>query len=256
MRRTTTCCARQLLSSAPFNPTKETLRVSPSCLRPFSSTKTTAAWNTTPGKLIPTDVAERQSKDVKDLTSIFSGTQKSRAQGPASWVSREISPYSAPRAGELDYSREGGGALSFPVANSLLPERRAVEEDPEPYHFHIYSHKHNTHITVTTPERNPLISVSCGNIGFRKSGRKHYDSAYQLAGYVFGQMAEKGITHKITNGPGMAVVLRGFGQGREAVTKALLGQEGGMLRHSVKRVADSTRLKIGGSRSQRPRRLG
>ena len=127
------------------------------------------------------------------------------------------------------------------------------EETKEPYHFHIYSHRHNTHITVTNPSRNAILSLSCGNLGFKKSQRKTYDSAYQLGAYVIDRLQQQGWHKKIKS---MEVVLRGFGPGREAVTKVLLGSEGRMLRPSIIRVADSTRLKFGGTRSRKPRRLG
>ena len=52
------------------------------------------------------------------------------------------------------------------------------------------------------------------------------------------------------------VVLRGFGPGREAVSKVLLGSEGRNMRPKVVRVTDATRLKFGGTRSKKPRRLG
>lgn len=52
------------------------------------------------------------------------------------------------------------------------------------------------------------------------------------------------------------VLLRGFGPGREAVGKVLLGSEGSNLRPRVVRVTDATRLKFGGTRSKKPRRLG
>lgn len=54
----------------------------------------------------------------------------------------------------------------------------------------------------------------------------------------------------------LEVVLRDFGPGREAVTKILLGSEGKMLRDRILRVCDGTRLKFGGTRSPKPRRLG
>ena len=54
----------------------------------------------------------------------------------------------------------------------------------------------------------------------------------------------------------LEVVLRDFGPGREALTKVLLGSEGRALRARVVRVADATRLKFGGTRSKKPRRLG
>jgi len=253
MRRTTTCCARQLLSSIPFRPVKEIPQASPQCLRSFSKTKSTAADDT--NNLTAAQLALKQKPDIDALTAILKRNQRKSAAKR----SNGLSAYDAPRAGELDYSRGGLLAPGFPKITpiaQLMSGKHGLTQEPELFNFHIYATKHNTHITVTNPERNPLISVSCGNIGFRKAGRKHYDSAYQLAGYVIGQMAEKGITHEITTGPGMAVVLRGFGAGREAVTKALLGAEGRFLRDKIKKVADSTRLKFGGSRSRKPRRLG
>lgn len=126
-------------------------------------------------------------------------------------------------------------------------------DSDQPYHFHVYAHKHNCHITVTKPNRDAIISVSCGNLGIKKSNRKHYDSAYQLGAYVIDKLHQGGWHKKIKQ---MEVVLRGFGQGREAVTKVLLGTQGKMLRNSIIRVADATRLKFGGTRSPKPRRLG
>lgn len=64
---------------------------------------------------------------------------------------------------------------------------------------------------------------------------------------------DKGLTAEIQQ---LEVVLRGFGAGREAVTKALLGTEGRLLRNKVSKVTDATRLKFGGTRSKKPRRLG
>jgi small subunit ribosomal protein S11 len=123
----------------------------------------------------------------------------------------------------------------------------------EPHHFHVYATKHNTHITLTRPNREPIMSYSAGNIGFRKAARKHYDSAFQLASYVMGRIQEQGINAQITK---LEVCLRGFGAGREAVTKAFLGNEGRFLRGKVVKVSDATRIKFGGTRSKKPRRLG
>ena len=55
---------------------------------------------------------------------------------------------------------------------------------------------------------------------------------------------------------GLEVVLRDFGPGREAASKILLGNEGRRVREKVVAVMDSTRLKHGGTRSPKPRRLG
>lgn len=126
----------------------------------------------------------------------------------------------------------------------------SFQPDTEDYHLHVYSTKHNTHITFTDVKKDPIISVSAGNLGFRKSQRGTYDAAYQLASHVFSVLEKKGIKPK-----SLEVVLRDFGQGREAVVKALLGTEGRNLKGAIKRVTDATRLKFGGTRSRKQRRL-
>ncbi|KAI4173638.1 MAG: hypothetical protein LQ343_002813 [Gyalolechia ehrenbergii] len=123
---------------------------------------------------------------------------------------------------------------------------------PEPHHLHVYSTRHNTHITLTKPDRDAIISVSAGTIGFRKAARGTYDAAYQLGSYVMGRIQQQGLLTQILY---LEIVLRDFGPGREAVTKVLLGSEGRNLRGRVVRVCDATRLKFGGTRSKNARRL-
>jgi small subunit ribosomal protein S11 len=120
------------------------------------------------------------------------------------------------------------------------------------HHLHVYATKHNTHLTLTKPNREPLLSLSAGNIGFRKSQRGSFDAAYQLASYCMGKMHERGM---LINMDKLEIVLRGFGAGREAFQKALLGSEGKGIKGKVTRVTDSTRLKFGGVRSKNVRRL-
>ncbi|KAI5250512.1 translational machinery component [Aureobasidium subglaciale] len=143
------------------------------------------------------------------------------------------------------------------------PDVEAIMKVTEPHRMHVYATKHNTHITLTQPPKkdpaNPakhidvLMSLSAGNIGFKKAGRGSYDAAYQLAAFVLKQIQERGLMRDLIE---LEVVLRGFGKGREAVTKALLGSEGYLIRNKIRSVKDATRLKFGGSRSPKPRRLG
>ncbi|KAF5018705.1 hypothetical protein F66182_9319 [Fusarium sp. NRRL 66182] len=147
------------------------------------------------------------------------------------------------KSSSIDTSALSGGP-SRPV--------QVREDDLEPFHFHIYSHKHNTHITCTKPNREPIISLSAGNIGFRKSRRGTFDSAYSLTKYVLERLIHTGWPMKMNR---LEVVLRGFGQGREAALKVLMSPEGRVLREKIVRVADSTRVKFGGTRSEKPRRL-
>jgi small subunit ribosomal protein S11 len=149
-------------------------------------------------------------------------------------------------------------------AGNLLPGEGDFTE--RAHQLHIYATRHNCHITVVRPPgyKNPtngkvssnrtiLMSVACGNLAFRHSARKHYDSAFQLASYVMGVLKSRGHTRDIEQ---LEVFLRGFGAGREAVTRALLGLEGQSLRGKIVKVSDATRLKFGGTRSKKPRRLG
>lgn len=151
------------------------------------------------------------------------------------------------------------------------------EQEQPPHRLHVYATKHNTHITLTQPQKSAaktassrisgtsassteqkkmvdtLLSLSAGNIGFRKAGRGSYDAAFQLAAFALKQMQERGMLRDLKK---LEVVLRGFGAGREAVTKALLGVEGRHIRQTIVGVKDATRLKQGGPRSKKPRRLG
>lgn len=126
-------------------------------------------------------------------------------------------------------------------------------EDDDKHKLHVYSTKHNTHITLAKPNNDSLISVSCGNIGFRKAGRGTYDAAYQLAAFVMSRIQDKGLLPQISR---IELIYRGFGPGREAVTKAILSSEGKRIRPLITHLSDSTRLKFGGVRSKKPRRLG
>lgn len=150
--------------------------------------------------------------------------------------------------------RRGGPPISSRFDTFLNPANNLPVGSVQPPHgFYVYATKHNTHITLTRPSRDPILSVAAGNIGFKKAARGSYDAAYQLAAYVMGRIQEQGLMAQIQQ---LEVVLRGFGAGREAVTKALLGSEGRNLRGRVVRVTDATRLKFGGTRSPKPRRLG
>ncbi|KAH7310434.1 hypothetical protein B0I35DRAFT_438978 [Stachybotrys elegans] len=142
--------------------------------------------------------------------------------------------------------------LSNPKATPQQVTEQLPEDHFEPYHLHVYSHKHNTHITVTKPNRDAIISLSCGNIGFKKSRRGTFDAGYSLTKYVLERLVYTGWPPKMQR---LEVVLRGFGQGRDAATKVLMSPEGKILRDKIVRVSDSTRIKFGGTRSQRRRRL-
>lgn len=144
-----------------------------------------------------------------------------------------------------------GFGLSSPYDKGFDPNNKKQGEDE--YHLHVYSTKHNTHLTLADEDRKALISISAGNLGFRKSQRGSYDAGFQLMSYLLSRIQQQGLMGKIQK---LELCLRGFGQGRDAVLKVMMGTEGTRLKEAVVRIVDKTRLKIGGNRSPSPRRLG
>lgn len=209
---------------------------STSLLRPFSST--------------PHRPANPPSRDSSTLlSSLASEFSASRPQPQRNPAPNAYTTTGTRNTTAYDIEQIFSGK-DFP--SSIEPPSVLPTEKP-PHHLHIYATKHNTHITLTRPDRNPIISFSAGNIGFRKAGRGSYDAAYQLAAFFMKKIQDQGLLRDITR---LEVALRGYGPGREAVTKVLLGSEGRMIRGKVVKVTDQTRLKFGGTRSPKPRRLG
>lgn len=59
---------------------------------------------------------------------------------------------------------------------------------------------------------------------------------------------------KLLNLP-IEIIMSNFGKGREAFINALNGSEGNTIRPSISRVTDGTKIKIGGVREPRARRV-
>lgn len=133
-----------------------------------------------------------------------------------------------------------------------LKEIAGLSAPTASYYLHCFTTKHNTHLTLSNPSGQPLMSVSTGDIGFRKAARGTYDAAFQLGAYFLGRIQEKGWLRDIH---ALELIFRDFGPGREAIQKILLGVEGKFVRNRIIRVMDATRLKFGGTRSKKPRRL-
>ena len=137
----------------------------------------------------------------------------------------------------------------------------AYRPPPKPHRLYVYATRHNCHLTLTTGARHALISVSSGNLNFRKAARGTYDAAFQLGSFVMAKAKNIGLLdegHRGIGGPmkRLEVVFRDFGPGREAITKLLLGHEGREFKPRITRIMDNTRIKFGGTRGKKPRRLG
>ncbi|PYH46185.1 mitochondrial 37S ribosomal protein uS11m [Aspergillus saccharolyticus JOP 1030-1] len=213
------------------------LRISPiKSLRLFSSTP-----------------AAHDIEAARDLERQILGTLKPKAATDASKSALDdlfgsTGAGRSPQGTSMQYQRM---ADSFSMESDMLTQPYADRSPP--YHLHVYAHKHNTILTLTRPNGNPMLSLSCGYLGFRKGGRAGFDPAFQLASHFFAQMQERGYMAEIKR---MELIFRDFGLGREAFTKVLLGNEGKNIRGTICRVTDSTRIKFGGTRSRHERRLG
>jgi small subunit ribosomal protein S11 len=170
----------------------------------------------------------------------------------AAQTDRAITPMPEMAALVKDAARPGLGRSGDGLISPSLLGSRGADEHREPFHLHIFAHRHNTHVTLSRPNRDAIISVSCGNLGFRKSKRKHYDAAYQLTQHVLQLIEKKQLLEHIH---GIEVILSGFGQGREAAAKVLLSSEGSRVKEKIVRVSDASKIKFGGTRSRNPRRV-
>jgi len=245
--------ARRLLAQSSFNSgviaSSNPSRIQCLCSRPFSNTSQRRADDS---EANPPPTATYKSTFANPGPQSSQPSTSASESEPSSTLADLANIFGSSRAQRANESKDP--FLDISRLTSIGGESPANEDRfEEPHHFHVYATKHNTHITLTRPNREPIMSYSAGNIGFRKAARKHYDSAFQLASYIMGRIQEQGINAQIKK---LEVSLRGFGAGREAVTKAFLGNEGRFLRGKVVKVSDATRLKFGGTRSKKPRRLG
>ncbi|KAJ5698475.1 hypothetical protein N7462_000480 [Penicillium macrosclerotiorum] len=200
--------------------------------RPFSSSPNASVSLKEKTRTIENQILDREA-------------ESSDSSSPLSAISRMMTGDKSSSSAASDYAR-----LSESLEADMM--KNPYADKAPPHHLHVYSHKHNTILTLTRPNGNPILSMGCGQIGFRKGGRAGFDPAYQLSSHVLSQIQERGLLLDIKR---IEVVFRGFGKGRDAFTKVLLGNEGRNVRGLVSRVTDSTRLKFGGTRSRRVRRL-
>ncbi|KAI9793334.1 MAG: hypothetical protein M1833_000779 [Piccolia ochrophora] len=198
--------------------------------------------------LSPAQTAARRNTSLSDFANQLSSSQmrtgknERQPQSPKAARQGQFSAAASDMVDVLDYD-----------LSSANPDRHLLAADRPPHHLHILATKHNTHLTLTRPNRDAIINISTGSLGFRKAGRRSYDASYQLASYFLKRVQEQGLLGEISR---LEMIFRGFGPGREAVSKAMLGMEGRLLKGKVVRVTDATRLKFGGTRSSKPRRLG
>lgn len=146
----------------------------------------------------------------------------------------------------------------MPEMSAPTPQQKPVSETlglpgaSRPHRLHIKSSRNNTIVTFTMPTGEPLVGESGGTVGFKKAQRSGYEAGYRAAVRVFQHI----VTHRAQWGvKNIEVLWNGFGQGREAVFRALQASEGENVRNMVLAMTDKTPLKIGGVRPKKRRML-
>ncbi|KAJ8518365.1 hypothetical protein ONZ45_g4553 [Pleurotus djamor] len=143
-------------------------------------------------------------------------------------------------------------ANPFKESKKLESKVGSIVAAPQMYHVHCHSSRNNTITTLTRPNGTPVAWFSGGSCGFKKGNRASYEAGYQCAVRMFErvkqEVEEKGKLE-------LQLVFKGFGQGRDALHRAIMTSEGEFVRPLVKSIVDKTPIKIGGTRSPKARRL-
>ncbi|SJX66425.1 related to ribosomal protein YmS18, mitochondrial [Sporisorium reilianum f. sp. reilianum] len=121
-----------------------------------------------------------------------------------------------------------------------------------PHRLFVNASRNNTVLTLTSPTGDPLASASGGSVGFKKSARSGYEAGYRAAFSMFGKINEYKDAWRIQH---LEVLWNGFGQGREAVFRALVAGEGQTTKGLISKMTDNTAVKIGGVRPKKRRML-
>lgn len=118
--------------------------------------------------------------------------------------------------------------------------------------MHVRASRNNTIITLTAPDGNILASSSGGSVGFKHTQRSGYEAGYRAAFAVFDKITKFRDAWQIKH---LEIFWNGFGQGREAVFRAILSDNGRSTKELVSKMSDTTPIKIGGVRPKKRRML-
>ncbi|KAI0080713.1 translational machinery component, partial [Panus rudis PR-1116 ss-1] len=116
------------------------------------------------------------------------------------------------------------------------------------YRLYVTATRNNTLITFTRPSGNPIATITGGTVGFKGAKKSSYEAGYACATKAFGLIKQ---VKEEENKMDLELFLSGFGQGRDAVYRALMSEEGSWVKDMIVRLTDKTPIKIGGTRSKK-----
>ncbi|GAA6025705.1 hypothetical protein JCM11491_000340 [Sporobolomyces phaffii] len=178
-----------------------------------------------------------------------------------------------PSASPSPASRDSLSFAPAPLARKTPAFSSSSPLRPQPYRLSVYSTRNNTILTLSTSPAGasasatdahvPVAWVSAGSAGYKGAARGTYDAAVEVSLKMFQKVRDlvdpavlQGGVRMKSKGPKpteIEVVWKGFGQGRDAVFRTLMGAEGDQVRGLVRRVTDATPIKIGGTRAKKRR---
>ena len=170
----------------------------------------------------------------------------------SSWI--ESFNADSPRVDKDTGNNEGSpraGRDSPPTGTNYFKRMLPGSQDVPEYRLHCKSNHNNTIITFTNAEGQTVAWQSGGRCEFKGANRASYEAGYQSAVRIFKAIKQLADEKDFK----VALFLKGFGQGREALKTALLAVEGENIRSLICSVTDRTPIKIGGTRAKKTRRL-
>lgn len=183
--------------------------------------------------------------DILGSVSAFSSLPGADAAGAAGDAADDASAASFRDAGRNGPAVRG--AMASRYSSPLFSSSSA-----QPHRLFVNASRNNTILTLTSPSGDPLASASGGSVGFKKAARSGYEAGYRAAFAMFGKINEFKDAWRISH---LEVLWNGFGQGREAVYRAMLAGEGQATKNLISKMTDNTPVKIGGVRPKKRRML-
>ncbi|WVF72971.1 hypothetical protein IAT40_007789 [Kwoniella sp. CBS 6097] len=261
---------RPLLDSKPL-PTKGTLTIEEQvteegfAAEPESSADASVGSHTSPStsnaapEVVPTPQPRLSINTPPTPSPTLSGTSSGSTSTPqfnipSSSSTTRLAPTGA-SAGSPVKGKKGVPSGRWAIESSKIG---AGERTLLPTHtLHVKSTRNNIILSLTDG-LGPVFSTVSGGTDrtFKNSQRSSYEAATQASTKMFDKIVEWSRTLGHQDRPKIRIAFNGlFGMGREAFAGALAGPEGQEMRSLVARVEDRTRIKIGGARAPKPRRL-
>jgi small subunit ribosomal protein S11 len=175
-------------------------------------------------------------------------------------------------------SRRSASKTATAPASKIFKQEAGATANTQKYYLHCLTSHSNTLLTLTNYKHEPVLWTSGGLCGFKKAARGGYEAGFRSTITMLEKMQRKeaedqALLLKERTEPTrvqktaakkrkapfkpreIELVIKEFGLGREAVMKALAGQEGDYYRGIITKVIDATPLKFGGVRARAVRRL-